>query len=347
MVGKCQAAWSARPRDGGSIPSHISMKAQDYILSTVTALKEPIVIEPVSKDNLEDTIYSRVMSKKFRKLKAGDDAVRITKNAIKIAAANNQPLRIVEMFGGNKLWRFDEAPEIDWAELFSLTYFVQWCRFISSVYEPGVIFEYFSQDISVESLNNVPRSETNKYSETFRELIKWIEPYLPTNIKIRYIRHYELFDNPAKYYEELEFAKEVILKNNNGRLPKLTPEMRTATELNVKLNPGQDKEPEWQEQVELQHQAIFKTKTLREYADNPNIIWTCPTYYSDSVVTGSTKNSLAKFWAGVGALRPQKDSLEEIILTPKQLEQAKYGWEKINIPGLPGKNFEKVRILES
>lgn len=272
---------------------------------------------------------------------------RITKNAIKLAVANNQPLRIFEMFGGNKLWRFAEAPEIDWAELFSLTYFIQWCRLIASVYKPGVVFEYFSQDISVESLNNVLRTETNSYSESFRELIKWIETYLPPNIKLRYTRHYELFDNPEDYDQEIEVAKQEILKNNQGKLPTLTTAMRAATELNVKLKPGQDKSPDWREQVELQHQAIFLTKTLREYSDNPDIIWTCPTYYPDSVVTGSTKSSLAKFWAAVGALRPKNDSYEEIVLTPKQLETSKYAWEPVSIPWLTSKNFSKIRILQS
>jgi len=323
------------------------MKAQDYIMSTVKALQEPIAFETVDPSKLEEAIYAKVMSKKFRKLKPGEDAVRITKNAIKLAVANNQPIRIFEMFGGNKLWRFEEAPEIDWAELFSLTYFIEWCRLISSVYKPGVIFEYYSQDVSVESLNNVPRSETNKYSETFRKLIKWIEPYLPSNIKIRYTRHYEHFDNPNDYLKELEIAKKEVLKKNKGKLPTLTPEMKAATELNVKLKPGQDDDPNWREQVELQHQAIFLTKTLREYSDNPDIIWTCPTFYSDSVVTGSTKSSLAKFWAGVGALRPKGDSYDEIILTPKQLEHSKFTWEPISIPGLPGKNFSKIRILNN
>lgn len=323
------------------------MKAQDYIISTIKALKEPVIAEAVDKNKLESAIYAKVMSKKFRKLKAANECVKITQNAIKLAVAKNQPIRIFEMFGGNKLWRFEEAPEIDWAELFSLTYFMQWCRLISSVYKPGVIFEYFSQDISVESLDNVPRKETNKYSETFRELIKWIEPYLPSNIKIRYTRHYELFDNPDDYYKELEIAKKEILKKNGGKLPILTPEMQAATELNVRLKPGQDEDPDWRGQVELQHQAIFVTKTLLEYSDNPDIIWTCPTFYPDSVVTGSTKSSLAKFWAGVGALRPKGDSFNEIVLTPKQLKQVQFSWELISIPELPGKNFNKIRILNS
>jgi len=50
----------------------------------------------------------------------------MTKNAIRLSIKENKPITILEMFGGNKLWRFEEAPEIDWAELFSLTYFMQY-----------------------------------------------------------------------------------------------------------------------------------------------------------------------------------------------------------------------------
>lgn len=333
----------------GANPTRISnlMKAQDYIISTLKKLKEPLQVDQPSQESLEDAIYTKVMSKKFRKLKPGEEAVKLTKQAIKIFVEENKPVRIFELFGGNKLWRFEEAPEVDWAELFSLTYFVHWCRLIASIYKPGVIFEYFSQDVSVKSLNNLPRSKTDKYSETFRSLIKFVEPYLPPNVKITYTRHYELFKNPNEYYTELEEAKKIVLKRNGGKLPQLTDAMKAATELNVKLKPGQADDPQWREKVELEHQAIFETKTLKKISDDPAKIWTCPTYYPDSVVTGSTKRSYAKFWAAVGVLKPEGDSFAQLVLTPNQLETAKFSWEDMNIKGLQGKNFKKIRILKS
>ncbi len=55
------------------------MTPPEYILSTLEALKKPIQMENIGNTPLEDAIYGKVMSKKFRKLKAGDDAVRLTK----------------------------------------------------------------------------------------------------------------------------------------------------------------------------------------------------------------------------------------------------------------------------
>lgn len=321
------------------------MTAQEYITSTIESLGRPIDPRGTSGRSLEDVVYDRVMSKKFRKLKPGQECVELTKKAIQLCVAEQRPITIFEMFGGNKLWRFEEAPGVDWAELFSMVYFAKWMRYIASVYEPGIEFVYFSQDISVERLNNVPRAETDVYSQNMRQLIAWLQPRLPANIRFTYERHYELFRDPSEYDAEIEEAKNEILAASGGKLPSLTEAMKAATELNVRLKPGQADDPEWREKVELEHQAIFKTKTLQKPMDNPYKIWTCPTYYPDSVVTGSTKKSLAKFWAGVGALERQGDGYAEVVLTPKQLEAAEFSWEQIDIAGLPGTNFHRVRVL--
>lgn len=343
----CQAS-ARKAEDVGSAPTRISklMTPKDYILSTLEALKEPIQMEDIGNTPLEDAVYAKVMSKKFRKLKPHENCVKLTKEAIKLLIKENKPIRFLGMFGGNKLWRFEEAPEIDWAELFSFTYFAEWARLIASVYKPGVIFEYFSQDVSVESLNNVPRVETDRYSQTFRQMLKFVTPYLPENIKFIYTRHFELFKNPDDYYKELEEAKQKLLKQNNGKYPQMDEAMYAATELNVKLKPGQDKDRLWREKVELEHQAIFMTPTIKTVSNNPAKIWTCPTFFSDSVVTGSTKRSYAKFWAGVGVLQPFENRFAELVLTPNQLQVAKFDWHDIKIDGLESKNFSRIRILK-
>ena len=55
---------------------------------------------------------------------------------------------------------------------------------------------------------------------------------------------------------------------------------------------------------------------------------------------------MAKFWVAVGALQPNGDSYYEVVLTPKQLEAATFDWEPVNIKGLAGKNFSRIRVLK-
>jgi len=321
------------------------MKAQDFIVSRLEKLKQAEQLLDVEPSKLEEVILSRVLSKKFRKLKADDATIGVCKKAIHYAVENKVPVRLNSLFGGNKLWRFDEAPEPDWAELFNLIYSARWMKYIASVYKYGAEFEYYSQDVSVERLNNVSHEEADQYSKVFRELLKWLEQYLPDRVIINYKRQADNYSDLSEYEKEIEEAKSRMLSKNKGKLPKLSKAQKLATELNVRLKPGQDSDPEWREKVELEHQAIFETKTLAPYLVDETMIPTCPTYYEGLIVTGSTKYSIAKFWAGVGALQPSGDSFKDLVLTPKQLKAAKSKWQDVDL-GISGKNFTKIRIIK-
>jgi hypothetical protein len=322
------------------------MTAQEYIVATLEKLAEPTSLESISSTALEDAIFAKVMSKKFRKLKADESAVRTTKNAIHLAVSNNQPITVSYLFGGNKLWRFEEAPEIDWAELFSLIYFLQWMKSITNVYGPGARLDYYSEDVAVEVLNNVTRQETEMYSKTFRDMLEWIKPYIPRNVSITYRRYGEEYKDYDDYLRELEAAKALVLQENNGQLPTLSETQKLATELNVRLLPGQVEDPQWREKVELTHKALEKTDTIENsYFSDVSLILACPTIYEGWIATGSTKKSYAKFWAGVGALEASGNDFNEVVLTPKQLENAKFEWQTIKLSGLSGKNFSRIRVL--
>jgi hypothetical protein len=321
------------------------MKAQDYITSKLEKLRQPESLRVVEPDDFEAEILARVLSKKFRKYKVSDDAIELCKKAIHYAVENRKPVKVGLLFGGNKLWRFDEAPEVDWAELFNVIYVASWMKTIASVYQFGAEFEYYSQDISVERLNNLSRAETSQYTKTFRGLLEWIQPYLPDRVKIRYKCHSERFRNDDEYNKEIKEAKAEMLAESGGKLPQLSEKQKLATENNVRLKPGQADDPEWRERVELEHQAIFITKMLLPYLEDETIIPTTSGRYDGCIATGSTKYSVAAFWAGVGALRPDGDSFKGIVLTPKQLEESRFEWQTVNL-GIDGKNFSRIRVIK-
>lgn len=217
---------------------------------------------------------------------------------------------------------------------------------ITSVYQYGVRLDFYSEEVAVETLNNVTRKETEQYTKTFRVMLEWLKPYIPKGITITYRRYAEEYDTYEDYLQELSKAKEEHLKKNGNKLPELSEAQKVATELNVRLLPGQDEDPLWREKVELIHQSLEETPTLTRYLDDPIIIRACPTSYSGWIAVGSTKRSLAKFWAGVGVLQKENDSFAELVLTPKQLGVTQFDWEEVNIPGLEGKNFKKIRVLQ-
>lgn len=320
------------------------MTAQDYIQAKLDELRKPVPVNAVAPSSLEEAILAKVLSKKFRKNKADDRAIEICKKAIHYAVENKKPVKVGLLFGGNKLWRFDEAPEVDWAELFSLIYYARWMKTIASIYEYGAEFEYYSQDISIERLNNVPRLETDQYSLTFRELITWSRDYLPERVIISYKRQAEQYDDLREYDDEIEHTKAKFLSETGGNLPELSDDQKAATELNVRLKSGQDDDPMWREKVELEHRAIFSTPTLTPYLLDETIIPTGPTPFEGTIATGSTKYSIAKFWAGVGVLEQSGNSYKDLVVTPNQLEDMQFDRQEVNF-GLNGKNFNTIRVI--
>lgn len=322
------------------------MTAQEYITHKLNKMAEPVEQANTGKMSLDEAILARVHSKKFRKLRVDQSAIDIAKKSIAMSIKNGEPIHLRLDFGGNKLWRLDEAPHIDWGELFSLMYYINWAKYIAAVYEPGVLVSYFSMDVVVERLNNVPHEQTDNYSEDMSALFQWMEQFIPKGVRIEYTRYRDLYKDRAEYNAELEASKAEILRKSKGKLPELDDKQKAATELNVKLLPNQESDPQWREKVELEHESIFSTKTGGAYLDDPKWIPHCPTWYGGYIATGSTKRSLAKFWAGVGALEEKKDGFNEIILSPKQLDNADYRWEEVGIKELDSNHFRKIRVVK-
>ena len=322
------------------------MTPQQYIQTSLDELKKPIKYQKVDANKLEQTILAKVLSKKFRKFAADESAINTCKKAAHIAVLHNQPIKIGLLFGGNKIWRLDEAPEVDWAELFSLIYFARWMKLIASVYAYGVEFGFYSQDISIERLNNVPRSETDKYSATFRDLLVWFDTYLPAGISFTYARHADEYSDITQYDVEIELARKQLFEELGGNYPEMTDAQKKITEFNVKLKSGQSDDPLWREKVELEHQAIFRTKGLQPYLNDESIIRVSAMPFSGYLAVGSTKYSIAKFWASAGILEIKDAGFIDRAITPTQLAKLRYAWHSMDM-GIHGKNFNKIRVADA
>lgn len=299
----------------------------------------------VHDDQLEEMTYGRLMSKKFRKVAADEETQKIARRGVKTAVKNKQPVVLSTNFGGNKLWRLDESPEIDWAELFTVFYLTEWAKYILQVYPYGIILDFYSEGIAVDKMNNVSLAEVDRYTDTFCRLIKFLQPHMPDDVKLTYTRLGEKYESYRDFLADIEDKMTKLLDQNGGELPRMSEKEKIATELNVRLLPGQDKDPQWREKVELRLSALNDTRGNQEYYNDPSIIRACSTSYSGWIATGSTKRSYAKFWVGVGALEKSGNNYHELVLTPKQLGSAEFEVENITIPGLIGKNFQKIRVL--
>ena len=319
------------------------MTAQEYIEYKLNELKS--VKKTIRKEELADFIYKTIMSKKFRKFSIIPEYIDHIKKVIAESIKNNLPIKLSFPFGGYKLWRLEETPEIDWAELFTLMYYSKWLKPICEVYEPGIIFDFSSDDVIVERMNNIPKEDTKKYKKSFEDSVKFLEKYIPKNLKFT-------FTPISSFYNSEEFERDLQDKIEKkkiefGGLPVLDDKKRRMVEMNVKLNPGQDKDPLWREKVELLHQAYYTVDKRRPYNRAQDKILVFPYTLKDgkTVAVGTTKTSVAKFWVGVGVLKKTGDKFIEYVLSPSQLEKSKFVKEDVSIPGLEGKNFKSIKIL--
>jgi hypothetical protein len=325
------------------------MTAQDYLNSALQELKKPLDLpQPKTEDELIEAIFRLVTSKKFRKYSLTEDYALCIKTSIRENVQAGAPINMTFFGGCYKLWRLEEAPEADWAELFANIYYSRWVKPVCAIYKPGVWFDFFLDDVIVPRINNLTEDDVEAYRESRQNILDFLNPYQPDNLNMTLTGVGSFFESRQQYEEALEASIKKLSAELPGGLPELTEAQLATTALNVKATPEQTADPKWREKVELVHSAYMVIKGGTGYATKTNKIrvFTQPFANGTCIAVGTTKDSIAKFWAGVGVLMPRGDHLRQIILSPKQLGAAKFDWEDVEFPNLVGKNFSKIRVLK-
>ncbi|MCL2280333.1 hypothetical protein FWC31_00375 [Candidatus Saccharibacteria bacterium] len=317
------------------------MTAQDFIVDKLQALKEPLDLPEFSGGGLEDEIVRLILSKKFRKYAVSEEERAKINNDVHSRVANNESIQIKYVFGGYKLWRLDETPEVDFAELFFLIYCVKWLKPVCGIYPAGVEFELVLDDVIVPIMNNIPPEDLIKYRESLQKLIDFISQFTPKNLQISFKRVGDLYGTHDEFLEDLEksLAETEMPK-------KLTAEQIATIELNVCTSRNQKEDAFWREEIQHIHDAYMGISRRRPYYRRDGVFDALASRPPmGRLIIGTTKTSIMKFWVGVGALKPKGDSFDMAILSSNQLANADFNFESVSIDGLSGKNFSKIRVM--
>ena len=327
------------------------MKAQEYILAELSQLKTPVEPAPApkSQNELADTILKLLTSKKFRKYALSEAYAKHVKDSVYASVAANEPIKIVFFGGCYKLWRLDEAPEADWAELFAYMHFTRWLKPICAIYKPGVWFDFLLDDYIIQRLNNISEADVEAYRASRDMVLESIKPYQPDNLTMTHTSEGSLFATRQDYEDSLERALKQTAESLPGGLPVLSEAGAASVELNTRATPQQLADPTWREKVELLHRSYYAARNGTGYyapETHKIIAFTQPFAPGMPLAVGSTKDTIAKYWVGIGALKPKDDSFRQMVLSPRQLTNATFDWQEMSIQGLHGKNFSKIRVMK-
>jgi len=327
------------------------MTAQEYILTELDQLKAPVkaVLPPKNQDELADAVLKLLTSKKFRKYALSEEYAKHVKDSVYACVAANEPIKIVFFGGCYKLWRLDEAPQADWAELFAYMYFTRWLKPICAIYKPGVWFDFLLDDYIVPRLNNVSEADVETCRASRDMVLTFMKPYQPSNLNMTHTSEGSLFATRKDYEDSLERAIKEMSDSLPGGLPILSEAEAASVELNTHATPEQLADPKWREKVELLHSSYYVARDGTGYyapETHKIIAFTQPFAPGKPLAVGSTKDTVAKYWVGVGVLKPKDGSFRQIVLSPSQLKYAQFEWQPLELSGLNGKNFSKIRVIE-
>lgn len=335
------------------------MTAQEYIQNQLQHAATYTLTEAdkalLDKQGIEAFVYAKLTSKKFRKWAVDESSEKQAKRAIELNVSQNKPIQFRYPFGGYKLWRLPASPEVDWAELFAIAHCLRYLAPIAAAYKPGVELLFGSDDVIIERMDNIPTADTDAYFASFKTLVAQFGKYLPENFKLDIIRIGDLYEDKNLIEQELAASVERLKKEYATVVPEEKKrKMIASSELNVRFDGAKDltklSDEEKRAVIEMgpvYHDACGTLSKRREFNRGEDKILIFTIVVPNAFAIGTTKASITKFWTGVGALRPDDTDFDAIILSPSQLEKAKSTWQDVHIDGLDGKNFSKVRILNT
>jgi hypothetical protein len=231
-----------------------------------------------------------------------------------------------------------------------MIYFAKWLKSVCSVYEKGVEFTFWSDEVVISMMNNIPQKDLDTYKKSFFGLLDFMQTWIPNNLKFSLFEERSQYEDQKSFENGLGVEMEKLSRARAASQFTLSKSAIKSIEMNVRTTPEQIQDPLWHEKVDLMHYAYYnlqeqQNKTRPTYS-KANITAFTIFFEPNVIPIGSTKTSIVRFWVGVGVLRKKESGFIEDILSVSQLEKAKFSWENIQIDGLSGKNFFKIRITE-
>ena len=161
------------------------MNPDTFIRNLITKPNEYILSEGEEKtiqfEGVEKYIYNKLTSSKYRASSLPISLNDTIKQTIHQSVLHGRPIHISIPFGGYKKHQLPTYPNPDWSEVFNIIYLRDYLLPIANAYPNGVVLEYFSDEVFVSRMNNIPQKDLDSYSNQFQMIVAWINQYTNAN----------------------------------------------------------------------------------------------------------------------------------------------------------------------
>ena len=333
----------------------------DKRLDLVIKLKDKIDMVSAVNDKKQILQFlSRLLSAKFSGSKQSDNMIPLLMDKLIYCFENKRPIIFVFGFGGYKNYNSLSFPEVDYSELFHMKYVTEFLWPIIATYKYGVMFEYESEEISIQ-FNNVLQETTDKYTISFKKLLDYfvnkVEEQNGVKLDYKLVIARDMYD-PKDLYKKMEVYYPSMLDEFNKLANEEKEIWLKRARTNFLINGTKDYSDISNE--ELNHKIIEARVNnecflaadydLRiDFWERPNAIslfgtWgktPCASPTDGGLHLKSTRSSNTDFWIGTGVFKLDENNsiLEELILSHTQ-----YNDKKDSIKFLESDNDELKQI---
>lgn len=295
--------------------------------------------------DLKNKILNRLFSRKWSRKAQFEDAKKYTEEKVSNILDKNMQFVFCYCFGGYKHFWSPTYPLIDWAEIFTIKYLMEYVLPIALTQDKNVNIEFESEEVALTYMNNTPQEGMDKYNKAFKELINYINKNNNYPIDLSVVLARDFYNKDELLDKMYNYLPTVQQRFNN--LSKEEKEIRLKrAETNIMWN---GKEDLTNISLEEKNKFIYNSRTLneafldidydlrgKEYFEKENLI---PLLGSFGLGAGgeawlhlaSNKSSLVDFWAGMGILEVREDKIVEKIISKKQYDQIKDKLVKVDL----------------
>lgn len=324
--------------------SELEIKVNHYINEQLLNFNN-IETNDLEGNTLKEQILNRLFSRKWSRKAQFEEAKKYTEEKVENILNDDLDFIFCYCFGGYKHFWTPTYPEPDWAEIFTIKYLIEYVLPIAQTQNKKVKIEFESEEVALTYMNNTPQEGMDKYNETFKKIINYINNKTDYPIDLNFVLARDFYNKEELLNKMYNYLPEVQERFNN--LDEKEKEVRLKrAETNIMWN---GKENLTNLSDEEKRNFIYNSRTLneayldidyelrgKEYFEKENLI---PLLGSFGLGAGgelwlhlaSNKSSLVDFWAGMGILEIRDSKIIEKTISKKQFEQIKGKLKKVKL----------------